>query len=138
MREYLLGCYPGVSDCSATPTDNERWSAVAWPSGFGVGREDNVDDPEARGVMESQQKHDQQHRAEVHGGPHVSLKQLCRWKALGLGLNEAGGGSLKHSVYRENDQSIIYQPTHHSHADKRTQARYRQGQIKRVGYLMPY
>lgn len=77
-----------------TLTDNEWRSAVAGYSGLGVWREDNVDDPEAGGVMKPQQKYNQQHRAEVFCGPHVSSKQLWCWTVLCLGVCvcAAGGG----------------------------------------------
>lgn len=76
-----------------TLTDNEWWSAVAWCLlGFGVWREDNVNDPETRGVMKPQQKYSQQHRAEVSGGAHVCFRQLWCRTVRCLGLCAAGGG----------------------------------------------
>lgn len=78
-----------------TLTDNEWWSAVAWCLlGFGVWREDNVNDPETRGVMKPQQKYSQQHRAEVSGGAHVCFRQLSgvgRCDVSGCVLLEAEG-----------------------------------------------
>lgn len=55
-------------------TNDEWWSAVTWYSGFDIGWEDNVDDPEACGVMKPQQKYNQQHRAEASCRIHVSLE----------------------------------------------------------------
>lgn len=69
-------------------TNDEWWSAVTWYFGFDIGWEDNVDNPEACGVMKSQQKYNQQHRAEVSCRTHVSLKSA----APRLSLCAAAGG----------------------------------------------
>lgn len=72
-------------------TDNERGSVVARFFGFGAGRENDVDDPEAGGVMNPQQKHCEQRP--VTRRPHV----LCRAAAArrfesSCGARGGGGG----------------------------------------------
>lgn len=74
-----------------TLTYNERRSAVARCSGFGVWREHNIYYPETRGVMKPQQKNDQQHRAEVSRGPHVSSRSVWCRTVRCVGVCAAGG-----------------------------------------------
>lgn len=55
-------------------TYNERRSVVARYFGFSAGWENDVDDPEAGGVMKPQQNHCEQRPAHATRGPHL----LCR------------------------------------------------------------
>lgn len=93
----------------STLTYDEWWSAVVWYSGFGIGREHNVDDPETWGVMKPHQKYNQQHRAQASCGSHVSFNQLCCRTALLLGLGVTrGGGRGGQKKHMKSDQCICY------------------------------
>ena len=72
-------------------TDEEWWSAVARCFlEFCVRREDNVEDPEAGGMMQSKQENSQQQqRADALRRPHVSRRWLC-WLTFDGGVTSNG------------------------------------------------
>lgn len=56
---------------SAFLTDDERRGAVARHIGFGVGRKDQIDDPESRRVLNLQQDQGEQRWAQTSRGSHL-------------------------------------------------------------------
>lgn len=55
----------------ATLTDDERRRAAARHVALGVGRKDQIDDPESRRELEPQQDQDEQRRAQTPRGSHL-------------------------------------------------------------------